>query len=84
MSFRLDGAVAASLGCGNPPRTPTSTRASASQTWAPAGASTSCCPPAASVRPPRAYGLDMIEEMLVLALANAPKAVATNVESFPG
>ena len=53
-------------------------------TWAPAAASTCCCPPGGSAPTGFAYGLDMTDEMLDLARANAAKAGATNVEFVKG
>ena len=54
-------------------------RARPCSTSAPAAASTCCSPPAASAPPARAYGLDMTDEMLDLARANAAKAGVENV-----
>ena len=51
---------------------------------APAAASTSCCPPGGSGPTGFAYGVDMTDEMLALARANAAKAGATNVEFLKG
>ena len=53
-------------------------------TWARAAASTCCSPPAGSAPAGKAYGLDMTEEMLDLARANARAAGADNVEFLRG
>ena len=77
-------AVLASMGCGNPTSWPSSGRARPCSTSAPAAASTCCSPPARVGPTGRAYGLDMTDEMLELARANALKAGAENVEFLPG
>ena len=54
-------------------RSPTCGRVRRCWTWARAAASTCCCPPAGSAPPGKAYGLDMTDEMLDLARANAAR-----------
>ncbi|MEV6766146.1 arsenite methyltransferase [Streptomyces sp. NPDC051105] len=77
-------AVAASLGCGNPTAV-AELREGESVLDLGSGGGIDVLLSARRVGPTgRAYGLDMTEEMLALALANAEKAGATNVEFLKG
>ena len=66
------------------PRSPTCTRARPCSTSAPAPAPTSSSAPGASRPSGRAIGLDMTDEMLALARANAAEAGVENVEFVKG
>ncbi|MEU6868011.1 arsenite methyltransferase [Streptomyces sp. NPDC046876] len=77
-------AVAASLGCGNP-ATVADLNEGERVLDLGSGGGIDVLLSARRVGPTgRAYGLDMTEEMLALALANAAKAGATNVEFLKG
>ena len=77
-------AVAASLGCGNPTAV-AELREGERVLDLGSGGGIDVLLSARRVGPTgRAYGLDMTEEMLALALANAAKAGATNVEFLKG
>ncbi|MER6565273.1 arsenite methyltransferase [Streptomyces sp. NPDC001093] len=77
-------AVAASLGCGNPVAV-AELREGERVLDLGSGGGIDVLLSARRVGPTgRAYGLDMTEEMLALALANAEKADATNVEFLKG
>ncbi|MGW0291174.1 arsenite methyltransferase [Streptomyces tuirus] len=77
-------AVAASLGCGNP-TTVAELRKGERVLDLGSGGGIDVLLSARRVGPTgKAYGLDMTEEMLALALANAAKAGATNVEFLKG
>ncbi|MFF7560278.1 arsenite methyltransferase [Streptomyces pseudovenezuelae] len=77
-------AVAASLGCGNPTAM-AELREGERVLDLGSGGGIDVLLSARRVGPAgRAYGLDMTEEMLALALANAAKAGATNVEFLKG
>ncbi|MFD4674882.1 arsenite methyltransferase [Lentzea sp. NPDC058450] len=77
-------AVAASLGCGNPTAV-ASLREGDRVLDLGSGGGIDVLLSARRVGPTgKAYGLDMTEEMLALALANAAKAGATNVEFLKG
>ncbi|MFF7168475.1 arsenite methyltransferase [Streptomyces pseudovenezuelae] len=77
-------AVAASLGCGNPTAV-AELREGERVLDLGSGGGIDVLLSARRVGPAgRAYGLDMTEEMLALALANAAKAGATNVEFLKG
>ncbi|MFF4117438.1 arsenite methyltransferase [Streptomyces sp. NPDC001714] len=77
-------AVAASLGCGNPTAV-AELRAGERVLDLGSGGGIDVLLSARRVGPAgKAYGLDMTEEMLALALANAVKAGATNVEFLKG
>ncbi|MEU9156220.1 arsenite methyltransferase [Streptomyces sp. NPDC048417] len=77
-------AVAASLGCGNPTAV-AELREGESVLDLGSGGGIDVLLSARRVGPTgKAYGLDMTEEMLALALANAEKAGATNVEFLKG
>ncbi|MGW4905930.1 arsenite methyltransferase [Streptomyces sp. NPDC004270] len=77
-------AVAASLGCGNPTAV-AELREGESVLDLGSGGGIDVLLSARRVGPTgNAYGLDMTEEMLALALANAEKAGATNVEFLKG
>ncbi|MET7729974.1 arsenite methyltransferase [Streptomyces sp. NPDC005402] len=77
-------AVAASLGCGNPTAV-AELRAGERVLDLGSGGGIDVLLSARRVGPTgTAYGLDMTEEMLALALANAAKAGATNVEFLKG
>ncbi|MFF1720918.1 arsenite methyltransferase [Streptomyces sviceus] len=77
-------AVAASLGCGNPTAV-AELREGERVLDLGSGGGMDVLLSARRVGPTgRAYGLDMTEEMLALALANAAKAGATNVEFLKG
>ncbi|MGK3939991.1 arsenite methyltransferase [Streptomyces caeruleatus] len=77
-------AVAASLGCGNPTAV-AELRAGERVLDLGSGGGIDVLLSARRVGPTgKAYGLDMTEEMLALALANAAKAGATNVEFLKG
>ncbi|MFJ3336035.1 arsenite methyltransferase [Streptomyces sp. NPDC086766] len=77
-------AVAASLGCGNPTAV-AALRAGERVLDLGSGGGIDVLLSARRVGPTgRAYGLDMTDEMLQLALANAEKAGATNVEFLKG
>lgn len=77
-------AVAASLGCGNPTAV-AELRAGERVLDLGSGGGIDVLLSARRVGPTgKAYGLDMTEEMLALALANAEKAGATNVEFLKG
>ncbi|MEU2156426.1 arsenite methyltransferase [Streptomyces sp. NPDC019396] len=77
-------AVAASLGCGNPTAV-AELRAGERVLDLGSGGGIDVLLSARRVGPTgRAYGLDMTDEMLQLALANAEKAGATNVEFLKG
>ncbi|MGW7523665.1 arsenite methyltransferase [Streptomyces sp. NPDC054783] len=77
-------AVAASLGCGNP-TTVVELREGESVLDLGSGGGADVLLSARRVGPTgKAYGLDMTEEMLSLALANAARAGATNVEFLKG
>ncbi|MFD4874241.1 arsenite methyltransferase [Streptomyces sp. NPDC058420] len=77
-------AVAASLGCGNPTAV-AELREGESVLDLGSGGGIDVLLSARRVGPTgKAYGLDMTEEMLALALANAKKAGATNVEFLKG
>ncbi|MGY4983431.1 arsenite methyltransferase [Streptomyces sp. 900105755] len=77
-------AVAASLGCGNPTAV-AELRAGERVLDLGSGGGIDVLLSARRVGPTgKAYGLDMTEEMLALALANATKAGATNVEFRKG
>ncbi|MBE4735038.1 arsenite methyltransferase [Streptomyces caniscabiei] len=77
-------AVAASLGCGNPLAV-AELRAGERVLDLGSGGGIDVLLSARRVGPTgKAYGLDMTEEMLALALANARKAGATNVEFLKG
>ncbi|MEV4788267.1 arsenite methyltransferase [Streptomyces tuirus] len=77
-------AVAASLGCGNP-TTVAELRTGERVLDLGSGGGIDVLLSARRVGPTgKAYGLDMTEEMLALALANAAKAGATNVEFLKG
>ncbi|MCD9879110.1 arsenite methyltransferase [Streptomyces guryensis] len=77
-------AVAASLGCGNPTAV-AELREGERVLDLGSGGGIDVLLSARRVGPTgRAYGLDMTEEMLALALANAEKAGATNVEFLKG
>ncbi|MGW0707098.1 arsenite methyltransferase [Streptomyces sp. NPDC002643] len=77
-------AVAASLGCGNPTAV-AELREGERVLDLGSGGGIDVLLSARRVGPGgRAYGLDMTEEMLALALANAAKAGATNVEFLKG
>jgi ubiquinone/menaquinone biosynthesis C-methylase UbiE len=77
-------AVAASLGCGNP-LVVAELREGERVLDLGSGGGIDVLLSARRVGPSgRAYGLDMTEEMLALALANAEKAGATNVEFLKG
>ncbi|MGW0875381.1 arsenite methyltransferase [Streptomyces sp. NPDC002740] len=77
-------AVAASLGCGNPTAV-AELREGERVLDLGSGGGIDVLLSARRVGPTgRAYGLDMTEEMLALALANAHKAGATNVEFLKG
>ncbi len=69
---------------GTRPRSPSFTRARRSWIWAPAAASTCCCPPKRVGPTGHVFGLDMTDEMLDVARANARAADATNVEFLKG
>ncbi|WNM35782.1 arsenite methyltransferase [Streptomyces sp. Li-HN-5-11] len=78
------GAVAASLGCGNPTAV-AELREGERVLDLGSGGGIDVLLSARRVGPTgKAYGLDMTEEMLALALANAAKAGATNVEFLKG
>ena len=66
------------------PPSPTCARARPSLTSAPAPAPTCSSPPAASAPTGKAIGLDMTDEMLELARANAQQAGVENVEFVKG
>ncbi|MFE7068878.1 arsenite methyltransferase [Streptomyces sp. NPDC057620] len=77
-------AVAASLGCGNPTAV-AALRAGERVLDLGSGGGIDVLLSARRVGPTgKAYGLDMTDEMLALALANAEKAGATNVEFLKG
>ncbi|MGW7406135.1 arsenite methyltransferase [Streptomyces sp. NPDC054833] len=77
-------AVAASLGCGNPTAV-AELRAGERVLDLGSGGGIDVLLSARRVGPTgKAYGLDMTDEMLTLALANAQKAGATNVEFLKG
>ncbi|MFE3765409.1 arsenite methyltransferase [Streptomyces sp. NPDC059104] len=77
-------AVAASLGCGNPTAVAGLTEGERVLDLG-SGGGIDVLLSARRVGPTgKAYGLDMTEEMLALALANAAKAGATNVEFLKG
>ncbi|MEV0180172.1 arsenite methyltransferase [Streptomyces sp. NPDC050625] len=77
-------AVAASLGCGNPTAV-AELRAGERVLDLGSGGGIDVLLSARRVGPTgKAYGLDMTDEMLALALANAEKAGATNVEFLKG
>ncbi|MFD4598233.1 arsenite methyltransferase [Streptomyces sp. NPDC058464] len=77
-------AVAASLGCGNPTAV-AELRAGERVLDLGSGGGIDVLLSARRVGPTgKAYGLDMTEEMLALALANAARAGATNVEFLKG
>ncbi|UXY25398.1 arsenite methyltransferase [Streptomyces sp. HUAS TT20] len=77
-------AVAASLGCGNPTAV-AELRAGERVLDLGSGGGIDVLLSARRVGPTgKAYGLDMTDEMLALALANAQKAGATNVEFLKG
>ncbi|MFD2415248.1 arsenite methyltransferase [Amycolatopsis pigmentata] len=77
-------AVAASLGCGNPTAV-AELRSGERVLDLGSGGGIDVLLSARRVGPAgKAYGLDMTEEMLALALANAAKAGATNVEFLKG
>jgi arsenite methyltransferase len=77
-------AVAASLGCGNPTAV-AELREGESVLDLGSGGGIDVLLSARRVGPTgKAYGLDMTDEMLALALANAKKAGATNVEFLKG
>ncbi|MFF4632741.1 arsenite methyltransferase [Streptomyces griseorubiginosus] len=77
-------AVAASLGCGNPAAV-AELRAGDKVLDLGSGGGIDVLLSARRVGPTgKAYGLDMTDEMLALALANAAKAGATNVEFLKG
>jgi SAM-dependent methyltransferase len=77
-------ALAASLGCGNPTAV-AELRAGERVLDLGSGGGIDVLLSARRVGPTgKAYGLDMTEEMLALALANAAKAGATNVEFLKG
>jgi ubiquinone/menaquinone biosynthesis C-methylase UbiE len=77
-------AVAASLGCGNPTAV-ADLRAGERVLDLGSGGGIDVLLSARRVGPTgKAYGLDMTDEMLALALANAAKAGATNVEFLKG
>ncbi|MBT2482408.1 arsenite methyltransferase [Streptomyces sp. ISL-94] len=79
-----DGAVAASLGCGNPTAV-ADLREGERVLDLGSGGGVDVLLSARRVGPTgRAYGLDMTEEMLALAVANARKAGAANVEFLKG
>ncbi|MEU6098033.1 arsenite methyltransferase [Streptomyces sp. NPDC047079] len=78
------GAVAASLGCGNPTAV-AELRAGERVLDLGSGGGIDVLLSARRVGPTgKAYGLDMTDEMLALALANAEKAGTTNVEFLKG
>ncbi len=78
------GAVAASLGCGNPTAV-AELRAGDRVLDLGSGGGIDVLLSARRVGPTgKVYGLDLTEEMLALALANAAKAGATNVEFLKG
>ena len=77
-------ALLASLGCGNPTALAQLQPAKWFSTWA-VGAASTCCSSAKRVGPTGlAYGLDMTDEMLVLAEANRVQAGVTNVQFLKG
>ncbi|MGW6054348.1 arsenite methyltransferase [Streptomyces sp. NPDC055189] len=77
-------AVAASLGCGNPLAVAELREGERVLDLGSGGGIDVLLSARRVGRTGRAYGLDMTEEMLALALANAKKAEATNVEFLKG
>ena len=78
-----EDAVTASLGCGNPLAVADLREGDTVLDLGSGQASTCCCRPCVGPTG-KAYGLDMTEEMLALAGANAPRRPATNVEFLKG